>query len=84
MTACLTLGFPAVWLRHNCPCPECRDPVTGQRLVVITDNPYRDPVPTVQLLHCLREAAAGGDTGLIDGFAAAAALRAEDRKSSMC
>jgi gamma-butyrobetaine dioxygenase len=32
----LTLGFPAVWLRHNCPCPDCRDPVTGQRLVEIT------------------------------------------------
>ena len=30
------LGFPAVWLRHNCPCPDCRDPVTGQRLVEIT------------------------------------------------
>ncbi len=30
------LGFPAVWLRHNCPCPDCRDPVTGQRLVDIT------------------------------------------------
>jgi hypothetical protein len=29
-------GFPAVWLRHNCPCPDCRDPVTGQRLVAIT------------------------------------------------
>ena len=28
--------FPAVWLRHNCPCPDCRDPVTGQRLVDIT------------------------------------------------
>jgi gamma-butyrobetaine dioxygenase len=220
------LGFPAVWLRHNCPCPDCRDPVTGQRLVEITtipnglvasvvaetpdavevtfapgghrsvfsqawlmaheqeedpdprsedakqlwqpadltelpsanwadyladdavrarcldavvrhgfavlrgvpatsgmvlavaetfgyvretnygrlfdvrvepspsnlaftsreiaphtDNPYRDPVPTIQLLHCLRNAAAGGDTGLVDGFAAAATLRLTDRKS---
>jgi gamma-butyrobetaine dioxygenase len=41
-----------------------------------TDNPYRDPVPTVQLLHCLRTSEDGGDTGLVDGFAAAAALRA--------
>jgi gamma-butyrobetaine dioxygenase len=218
------LGFPAVWLRHNCPCPDCRDPVTGQRLVDITqisngpgatvtaefpdsvevtfapdghrsvfsrawlaasalpdadadvrsedgkvlwradsldavpaadwaayladdsvrlslldavarygagllrgvpadegmvtavaetfgyvretnygrifdvrvvadpanlaftsraiaphtDNPYRDPVPTLQLLHCLRDASAGGDTVLVDGFAAAAALRDAD------
>ena len=230
-----TLGFPAVWLRHNCPCPDCRDPVTGQRLLKITDipnglvatvtaqhdteivvtfapdghrsvfrrdwlaahdlaaqgtadpdprtedgkvlwraadleaphtadwaaytsddrvregcldavarygcallrgvpvspgmvlevaatfgyvretnygrlfdvrvepdpdnlaftsreiaphtdNPYRDPVPTLQLLHCLRDArsnggAAGGDTALLDGFAAAAALRAADQES---
>jgi gamma-butyrobetaine dioxygenase len=35
------LGFPAVWLRHNCPCPDCRDPVTGQRLVDITELPRR-------------------------------------------
>ena len=46
-----------------------------------TDNPYRDPVPTVQLLHCLRAAGDGGDTGLVDGFAAAAALRATDAES---
>src|SRR6266571_1639047 len=42
-----------------------------------TDNPYRDPVPTVQLLHCLASAAEGGDSGLVDGFAAASTLRAE-------
>jgi gamma-butyrobetaine dioxygenase len=46
-----------------------------------TDNPYRDPVPTLQLLHCLREADLGGDTGLVDGFAAAAALRRADPAS---
>ena len=34
--AASAFGFPAVWLRHNCPCPDCRDPVTGQRLVEIT------------------------------------------------
>ncbi|MGK4580536.1 2-trimethylaminoethylphosphonate dioxygenase [Kitasatospora sp. HPMI-4] len=42
-----------------------------------TDNPYRDPVPTLQLLHCLRNDSAGGDSGLVDGFRAAAILRAE-------
>ncbi|MFG3053829.1 TauD/TfdA family dioxygenase [Kitasatospora sp. NPDC048239] len=42
-----------------------------------TDNPYRDPVPTLQLLHCLDNSAAGGDSGLVDGFQAAALLRAE-------
>ena len=43
-----------------------------------TDNPYRDPVPTVQLLHCLASAAEGGDSALVDGFTAASLLRAED------
>jgi gamma-butyrobetaine dioxygenase len=43
-----------------------------------TDNPYRDPVPTVQLLHCLVNCADGGESGLLDGFRAAAQLRAED------
>ena len=40
-----------------------------------TDNPYRDPVPTVQLLHCLASAAEGGDSALVDGFMAASVLR---------
>jgi gamma-butyrobetaine dioxygenase len=44
-----------------------------------TDNPYRDPVPTVQLLHCLRAAGTGGETSLVDGFAAASRLREADR-----
>jgi gamma-butyrobetaine dioxygenase len=51
---------------------------TSREIRPHTDNPYRDPVPTVQLLHCLRDAASGGDTLLIDGFAAAALLRDED------
>ncbi|MFJ8625322.1 phosphonate degradation HD-domain oxygenase [Kitasatospora sp. NPDC093550] len=42
-----------------------------------TDNPYRDPVPTLQLLHCLENSATGGDSGLVDGFTAAALLREE-------
>ncbi|MER7843471.1 TauD/TfdA family dioxygenase [Kitasatospora sp. NPDC096077] len=42
-----------------------------------TDNPYRDPVPTLQLLHCLENSATGGDSGLVDGFKAAAVLRDE-------
>jgi gamma-butyrobetaine dioxygenase len=51
---------------------------TGLPIAPHTDNPYRDPVPTVQLLHCLTAAADGGDSGLVDGFMAAALLRAED------
>ena len=52
---------------------------TSRRILPHTDNPYRDPVPTVQLLHCLRAADDGGQTGLVDGFAAARELRATDR-----
>ena len=33
------VGMPAVWLRDNCPCPLCRDPVSGQRLLRITGIP---------------------------------------------
>lgn len=51
---------------------------TGARITPHTDNPYRDPVPTLQLLHCLSNAAVGGDSGLVDGFQAAALLRAEN------
>lgn len=43
-----------------------------------TDNPYRDPVPTVQFLHCLVNSATGGDSVLVDGFMAADVLRKED------
>ncbi|WP_062436590.1 2-trimethylaminoethylphosphonate dioxygenase [Herbidospora daliensis] len=51
---------------------------TSRAIAPHTDNPYRDPVPTIQLLHCLTNAAEGGDSGLVDGFHAAALLRAED------
>ena len=33
------LRFPAVWLRDNCPCTECLDPVSGQKLRDITELP---------------------------------------------
>jgi gamma-butyrobetaine dioxygenase len=48
---------------------------TGLGLSPHTDNPYRDPAPTLQLLHCLQDAAAGGDSIVVDGFAVAARLR---------
>jgi gamma-butyrobetaine dioxygenase len=51
---------------------------TGLPIAPHTDNPYRDPVPTVQLLHCLAGAADGGESGLVDGFTAAGLLRRED------
>jgi gamma-butyrobetaine dioxygenase len=43
-----------------------------------TDNPYRNPVPGVQLLHCLVNETSGGLSTLVDGFAAARALEARD------
>jgi gamma-butyrobetaine dioxygenase len=44
-----------------------------------TDNPYRWPVPGVQLLHCLANETSGGLSTLVDGFAAAEALRGRDK-----
>ena len=44
---------------------------TGLGLQAHTDNPYRDPVPTVQVLYCLESSAEGGDSAVVDGFAAA-------------
>jgi gamma-butyrobetaine dioxygenase len=57
---------------------------TGLPIAPHTDNPYRDPVPTVQLLHCLANAADGGDSGVLDGFRAAAVLRAEAPAAFRC
>ncbi|MEY8839741.1 TauD/TfdA family dioxygenase, partial [Cribrihabitans sp. XS_ASV171] len=34
---------------------------TGLGLQAHTDNPYRDPVPTIQVLYCLESSAAGGE-----------------------
>ncbi|WP_261841111.1 TauD/TfdA family dioxygenase [Aliamphritea ceti] len=50
---------------------------TPMPLSLHTDNPYRDPVPTLQLLHCLVQAEEGGVTALTDGFEAARILREE-------
>ena len=47
-------------------------------LGVHSDNPYRHPSPGIQLLHCIEADAPGGDTLLVDGFAAADLLRRED------
>jgi gamma-butyrobetaine hydroxylase len=51
---------------------------TGLGLQAHTDNPYRDPVPTIQILYCLESSAAGGDNMVVDGFAAARRLRDEN------
>jgi len=51
---------------------------TGLGLQAHTDNPYRDPVPTVQVLYCLDSSAAGGENMVVDGFAAALRLKQEN------
>lgn len=54
---------------------------TPLALPLHTDNSYRDPVPTVQILHCLKAAAEGGGTLLADGFAAAEELRRSNHEA---
>ena len=40
-----------------------------------TDNPYRKPIPGIQILHCLSNEAKGGDSSLVDGYAVAEHLK---------
>lgn len=54
---------------------------TTQALEVHTDNPYRDPVPGLQLLLALETAAEGGDSIIVDGFSAAKSLLESDAQS---
>ncbi|MCP9482734.1 TauD/TfdA family dioxygenase [Shimia sp. CNT1-13L.2] len=51
---------------------------TGLGLQAHTDNPYRDPVPTLQVLSCLDNSAAGGENMVVDGFACALRLKDEN------
>ncbi|MCX6046345.1 MAG: TauD/TfdA family dioxygenase [Chloroflexi bacterium] len=48
---------------------------TGLALSPHTDNPYREPVPTLQLLHCLAAVDNGGHSTVVDGFYVAETLR---------
>jgi gamma-butyrobetaine dioxygenase len=50
---------------------------TGVGLQAHTDNPYRDPVPTLQLLYCMQNSVEGGDSIVVDGFRVARRLRDE-------
>ncbi|WP_375741340.1 TauD/TfdA family dioxygenase [Pseudomonas boanensis] len=43
-----------------------------------TDNPYRDPVPGIQLLHCLINETSGGLSTLVDSVSVVDQLAAED------
>jgi gamma-butyrobetaine dioxygenase len=51
---------------------------TNLGLQAHTDNPYRDPVPTIQILYCLENSASGGDSTVVDGFNAAIRLKDEN------
>ena len=41
---------------------------TSLGLTPHTDNPYRNPVPCIQLLHCIENKVSGGLSTLVDGF----------------
>ena len=42
-----------------------------------TDNPYRNPVPCIQLLHCIKNNVTGGLSTLVDGFTVTNDLKKE-------
>ena len=52
---------------------------TNLGLKAHTDNPYRNPVPTMQILHCLKSSIKGGDSKVVDGFKAALRLKKENK-----
>jgi gamma-butyrobetaine hydroxylase len=51
---------------------------TNLGLQAHTDNPYRDPVPTLQILACLENSVEGGDSIVVDGFRVVERLKAEN------
>lgn len=55
---------------------------TNLGLQAHTDNPYRDPVPTLQLLHCLENSVEGGESSVVDGFMAVRRLGDEDPEAA--
>jgi gamma-butyrobetaine dioxygenase len=54
---------------------------TNLGLQAHTDNPYRDPVPTLQLLSCLENTVDGGDSIVVDGFAVAGRLQKDNPRA---
>ena len=53
---------------------------TNLGLQAHTDNPYRDPVPTVQILYCIENSTSGGDSKVVDGFKAAILLKEKNQE----
>ena len=50
---------------------------TSLPLAPHTDNPYRKPVPCIQLLHCIENEVGGGVSTLVDGLAVTEELKKE-------
>jgi len=51
---------------------------TAVALGLHTDNPYREPVPGLQILHCVAGSREGGTSLFVDGFRAAEVLQSRD------
>ena len=51
---------------------------TSLELSPHTDNPYRNPVPCIQLLHCIESQVTGGLSTLVDGFTVTEELKKEN------
>jgi len=43
-----------------------------------TDNPYRNPVPCIQILHCIENEVSGGFSTLVDGYTVTEHLKNQD------
>ena len=48
---------------------------TSHALPAHTDNPYRKPIPGIQILHCIKNSTDGGFSTLTDGFSVAKYLQ---------
>ncbi len=51
---------------------------TSLPLAPHTDNPYRNPVPCIQILHCIINEVNGGYSTLVDGYAVTENLKKEN------
>lgn len=67
-------NYGVVFDVHSVPQPE-NLAYSDLGLGLHTDNPYREPVPGFQALHCLAAAPDGGENLFADGFAIAEHLR---------
>ena len=51
---------------------------TSFKLSPHTDNPYRNPVPCIQILHCIENEVTGGFSTLVDGYTVTEDLKKEN------